>query len=174
MTKSGLSGDSAGFTLIELILVIIIIGAIAGIVSVTLRQGTDQFVEVTSRGDVMSRARYGLERMAREIRAAENNSVSTWTSTALEFDRPDPVDPAIVETVRFSWAGAPSNPVVMTVDAASNDLVDDVTSLAFTYYEDDGSTPANPNKIVTIVVELTVTALGESVTLSSTVYPRDF
>ncbi|RTR40472.1 prepilin-type N-terminal cleavage/methylation domain-containing protein [Shewanella canadensis] len=66
---------SAGFTLVEMVMVIIILGILVLGVSSFVILGTRIFVESTSVDQVLSQSRFAIERMTREIRNAVPNSL---------------------------------------------------------------------------------------------------
>jgi MSHA biogenesis protein MshO len=75
-----------GFTLIELIIVILIIGIISGVLFTILRGPMTQFIQVEQRANLVDVAETALLRMTREIRLAVPNSVRV-SGTAIEFLR---------------------------------------------------------------------------------------
>lgn len=66
---------SKGFTLVEMVTVILILGIIVVGVSSFVMFGTRIFVESSSVDQVLSQSRFAVERMTRELRAALPNSV---------------------------------------------------------------------------------------------------
>ncbi len=76
-----------GFTLIELIVVILIIGILSTVLFTILRGPMIQFVQVEQRANLVDIAETALLRMTREIRLALPNSVRISGSTAIEFLR---------------------------------------------------------------------------------------
>jgi MSHA biogenesis protein MshO len=72
---------TAGFTLIEMVTVILILGIIVVGVSSFVIFGTRIFVESSAVDQVLSQSRFGIERMTRDIRRAVPNSMRVLTAT---------------------------------------------------------------------------------------------
>lgn len=64
-----------GFTLVEMVIVIVITGIIGGMVAVFLRAPVQQYMDVARRADMTDVADTALRRMARDLRLALPNSV---------------------------------------------------------------------------------------------------
>jgi MSHA biogenesis protein MshO len=92
----------AGFSLVEVVVVIIIIGILSGIIATIIRGPVQQYVQLERRTALVDIAETALQRITREIRLALPNSIriaSSGTITSLEFlrtldggryrDRPD-------------------------------------------------------------------------------------
>ena len=65
----------SGFTLVEMIMVIVITGIIGGIVAVFLRAPVQQYMDVARRADMTDIADTALRRIGRDLRLALPNSV---------------------------------------------------------------------------------------------------
>lgn len=65
-----------GFTLLELVLVMVLLGALAAFSSAFLGQGAQVYVQSVARDRLMSEVRFGLERLNRELRDAVPGSVA--------------------------------------------------------------------------------------------------
>ncbi|NOZ12490.1 MAG: type II secretion system protein [Acidobacteria bacterium] len=80
-----------GFTLIELVISIVLVGIIAGVLVPIIFYGTEGYRQQVARKELVNRARLALERMSRELREAVPNSVRVSTVNAsndtLEFGR---------------------------------------------------------------------------------------
>jgi MSHA biogenesis protein MshO len=64
-----------GFSLIEMIVVIVILGVLATGISTFINFGTQVYTDSTAREQVVSSARFAIERLNREIRSAVPNSI---------------------------------------------------------------------------------------------------
>jgi MSHA biogenesis protein MshO len=64
-----------GFTLIELIIVIMILGILSGGIFGFLGSGTQMYIDTTERDQILSESRFLVERLNREIRYALPNSI---------------------------------------------------------------------------------------------------
>jgi len=73
-----------GFTLIELVIVIVITGIISGITMVFLKTPVDQYIDITRRATMTDIADTALQRMTRDMRTAVPNSVRL-SGNYLEF-----------------------------------------------------------------------------------------
>lgn len=70
-----------GFTLVELIMVIVLMGVIGGMVSVFMKSPIDAYVDSARRAALTDVADTAVRRMARDIRKALPNSIRTPTTT---------------------------------------------------------------------------------------------
>jgi MSHA biogenesis protein MshO len=71
---------SKGFTLIEMVVVITIVGILAAAAALFIRNPTQAFIDSENRANLTDRADTALRRMARDIRNALPNSVRTTTN----------------------------------------------------------------------------------------------
>ena len=94
-----------GFTLIELILVILITGILAGVLFTILRGPIQSSLDVQQRTELVGVAETALQRMSREVRLALPNSVRVSGGSALEFLR-------TVDGGRYRAAPPPGNRVL--------------------------------------------------------------
>jgi MSHA biogenesis protein MshO len=75
-----------GFTLVEAIIAIVMIGALSAVVAVFIRAPVQGYVDSVGRAELTDQADLALRRMARDIRLALPNSIRVNTAgTAIEF-----------------------------------------------------------------------------------------
>ncbi|MDO8698950.1 MAG: type II secretion system protein [Rhodoferax sp.] len=74
-----------GFTLIELVMVIVIMGVIGGIVAVFMKSPIDAYFDTARRAALTDVADTTVRRMARDIRKALPNSIRQLNSQCIEF-----------------------------------------------------------------------------------------
>jgi prepilin-type N-terminal cleavage/methylation domain-containing protein len=166
---------SNGFTLIELIIVVTIIGVIAGVVGFILLGAVDAWTFKFNRADILADGRLAMNRMVREIREIKIlTSVTTATSSEFRFtidDSGSDVD------ITYELDGTDLD---RTEDGTTNVLAQDVSALSFTYYDSDGDTISSPavnpseTDIRRVQVDLTLAKNGENVYLRSQSIPRNF
>lgn len=76
-----------GFTLIEIIVVILVISILAGVIFSVIRGPLQAFIDVEKRARLVDIADTALQRMTREIRLALPNSIRVTGGTTVEFLR---------------------------------------------------------------------------------------
>jgi len=82
------TSKQAGFTLVELVMVIVITGIIGGMVAVFIRSPVQQYTDIARRAEMTDIADTAIRRISRDLRLAVPNSVrvpSTTGSTYIEF-----------------------------------------------------------------------------------------
>lgn len=90
-----MSAKQKGFTLVELVTVIVILGIVATSITSFLRFGTQSYRDASDRDELISTARFTIERLNREVRNALPNSIRIIGSNnqCLEFT---PIDKSVV------------------------------------------------------------------------------
>lgn len=130
-------GANGGFTLVELVIVIVVAGLIAGTFVRYITEGTRMFEQVDTRKELMMEARQALMRTVREIRQIRSSvDVVAADATNLAFFG---VQDSLVS---FSWTGLPGDGLLMTRGALTAAVAASVDSLAFSYLKVDGTAAA--------------------------------
>src|SRR3990167_7204928 len=78
----------AGFTLIELIVTIVVMGIISGVAALLILQGLNGFIAEDVRASLTNDGRLAIERMVREIRTIRTRTaadIPTMTAPTLSF-----------------------------------------------------------------------------------------
>lgn len=154
-----------GFTLVELVLTIVLIGILFGLGSLVLIQGLDSYAHIFARHTALQKARYAMERMVRETRliSDQDNSLRGLQDTQLSF-----VDAASQPT-DFHWAG-------QTLWRGGDRLADDVTALSFTGFRDNNAETSAAPLVRRVRIELTTTPPGQvaPLVLRTDIFLRNF
>ena len=156
-----------GFTLIELIIVIVILGIIVAIGAPLLLSVSDSLAFLVARTAIDQAADIALSRMTREMRRLkDDSSVNTATSSQFSFDDVNS------NTISYSLS---STDLMRNSDI----LASDVQNLSFTYYDDSGSTISTPvvspqeTDIRSIEISCEFQSSGETLYYKSQVRPRN-
>ena len=163
---------AAGFTLIEMVVTLIVIGVLATIGATVMSRGfLSYFVgREIARDD--AQGRLALERMARDLRivrgTADLNIATPNQVTITDFDR----------NVIVYRRNAGTSQLERSQDngATFQPLADNVSALTISYLRNDGTTPegAIPGNVYYITVLLTVTTANVNMNYRSTVKPAAF
>lgn len=174
-----------GFTLIELVLGMVLIGIVALVVANALSTGITGFFVVDNRKEALDQARGAMDRMAKEIRNINSRSdIGTATATQLCFrainnlSDSDATNDYIIISFRYSGNTIIREDGLADLAAcpgiAGNTLANNITSLSFSYLQSDSTTdPAPPANTKRIRISTTSNVSGESLTLQSEVWPRN-
>ena len=161
-----------GFTLIELIVVMVVLGIVASMGAVVVRDGMLGYLSGRDITSADSQVRLALERIARELRnvAAPNYSNIAATSCGQST---------------FTFSDITATPISYTLSTVvqgyssvlrnGQPLVDNVTGLQFYCLQSDGQTYSTmPSAVYYITVSMIVSTANTSATYRTTVKPRSF
>ncbi|NNG11617.1 MAG: prepilin-type N-terminal cleavage/methylation domain-containing protein [Halobacteria archaeon] len=153
----------AGFTLIEMIIAVVILGLLGAAAGYGLQNGALAFVNTADSVHTLGKLRVTSERMVREIREIRRDPVTpalydiaTMNATTLAFTRADATG------VTLSSA-PPLVTLAYSAPVGAHTLTDEVSSLTFAYYQADGLTPATTSGDVAFIeFELVLTRNGHT------------
>jgi prepilin-type N-terminal cleavage/methylation domain-containing protein len=155
-----------GFTLIELVMVIVILAIITGMSSLLLSQGFNAFFTSEDVLDAQWQGQIAIQRMARDIQLIRSPAdISTATSSQLSYTD--------INNNSISYTLSGSN-LTLTKNSSAQVLAEGVNSLTFTYYNNSGSAPASNSAIRYINISIVVTQNNANYSLTTTIYPRNF
>lgn len=153
-----------GFSLIEMILAIVVMGIIAMTGSQILRAGVTAYTESQEAVETLSKAIYTLERLKKEIRATDYTSsynVTTCTATRYQFTRTDGVTVDIQSAPPLLTMG-------YSTPAVTSTLTNQVQSFTFRYYQSNSALMGPPCSVANLAyVEVEYTLIDDTAT-----YPR--
>jgi MSHA biogenesis protein MshO len=163
--------NSSGFTLIEMVIVIVLVGILATIAATIIMQGVRAYSDEQSRSDAHYQARLAVERMSREIRLIRGNAdISVMNGTLLRFT-----------DINGSQMGFRLNGgnIERTEDNAVSwqTLATNITGTGgniFTYLDDNGATTAASTSLWLVQIQFIATQGTESIDIRTTVHPRNF
>jgi len=165
------NSKSDGFTLFEIIIVIVIISIIGSIASMIILQGVNVYSVQDSRSNVYYQAKFAAERMAREIRLLRSQSDilnANMNPTSI-----------IYTDVRGMQMGFRLNAgnIQRSQDNGTTwqTLATGVTALTFTYLQQDGITPtAVATTLWYIVIDVTDQQGTGTLEIRTRVHPMNF
>jgi prepilin-type N-terminal cleavage/methylation domain-containing protein len=162
---------SKGFTLIEIVMSIVLVGILAGVASMIIMQGARSYSAGQSRGEAHQQARFAMDRMAREIRLIRSRTIAdipVMNPTDLRFTDINGTD------VRFQLDGSNNIQRSQNGGVTWNVLASGISALTINYFQQDGVTVAIATNLWFIDITLTDTQGSESLTLRTRVHPRNF
>lgn len=144
-----------GFTLIEMVMAMVIMGIVAALAAPIFSQGLSASRLTTENLQTLAKLRYAMARMVREIRQVNYNGgaydITTMTASSLVFANTD----TLSTTVSISASGGAitlgySTPSVSAV------LTDEVSSMSFAYYDGNGAVTASLVDLAFVQIDLTL------------------
>lgn len=173
-------GNDRGFTLIELMMSIVLMGIVASTIGFIIYQGARSFQVLDTRSDMVSKGTLATERISRELRlircttagsscAPQSSDITSMTATEIRF----------VNTVNAGRgfrldAGAIKLRQGSTAADPEDILADSAGSFAIDYKKKDGSAAVAPAEVWVIDVAFTLSSGSDSVDFKTSIYPRSF
>lgn len=140
-----------GFSLIELIMVIVILGILAAFVGPVLFNAMRSYQGLQTGVETQAKMRYAMERMSRELREIRRQTTdaalldSTMTVSSIDFFKTDGT------RVIINVAGSQVDLAYVTSTIVSGMLTDQVSSFSLAYFQQDASTPATTQASISFV-----------------------
>jgi len=119
-----------GFTLIEFIVAMVILGILAVGISSFLQFGGQMYADASVRDQILSSARFAIERLNRELRGALPNSARITTNDCLEFM---PIQSSAIYVDIPVSPDAASNEITIVPASTTVSITDVVTYNAIVY-----------------------------------------
>jgi MSHA biogenesis protein MshO len=171
---------AGGATLIEVIVVIIISGILVVFIAPILTTAVDSYDRTSRNIEVLTKMRYAMERIAREIRSIRRDplNVDTYdvvtgsmTATKFEFCRPDgtrvTIDNTTLSTEIALGYTAGFTSTCTASAATTRTLTDSVTLFSLTYRTITGAVAAGKTDVAYVDIALSITGTGTSAYSSS-------
>jgi prepilin-type N-terminal cleavage/methylation domain-containing protein len=164
------TSNSKGFTLIEAIITIVIVGIISSIAALIILEAMKASSKEQNLSDAHYQARLAVERMAREIRTVRSQTVADIPMmNVANFQFTD------IQGIQMGFRLNSGN-VQRTQDNAATwqTLATGVTTLNFSYLQQDGVTPATATTLWFVVIDMTDTQGADSLPMRTRVHPMNF
>ena len=145
--------EESGFTLIEVIAVLILAGVLAAAAGVGIVRGVEGYIFVKETTRLNQKAQLAMERMRREM--VQIKTVEPVTTSSIEFTVPSRATPAGSRGIGLS-GDALKISVGSPVWENGDTLVGDVNSFTLTFYDKDDSpwTSGDSQNLSVIKIEL--------------------
>ena len=153
-----------GFTMIEFVLVIALLGILSTVLGPPLAEGLRGYAIVRDRRSLLAEGRAAMDRMVKEIRLipSSTNILDVSSSTSFSFQYPAGT------TLTYVLAGT-------DLRRNSNTLATGVTSLTFSYFNAAGTPTSTTSAVRRVRIVFTMAPSGGSgtLTLRTDIFIRD-
>jgi len=155
-----------GFTLIEMVMVIVILSIVAAMPSSLLSEGLLGYIQGENILTANWQGQVAIKRMSREIRLINSpNTITTMTSNNLAFTNINN------DSIAFNLSGTN---LMLTLNGSSQILAEGIQSLTLSYFDQSGNSTSVNTNVSYISLSLNVTYQNANYTLSTSIYPRNF
>jgi prepilin-type N-terminal cleavage/methylation domain-containing protein len=162
------ANKSKGFTLIEAVMVIAIVGILAAVSSAYIKTTLDLWNFLSFRNEIVNQARTGFLRMTREMRQIANNT-TVYFANSTRFNFTD----YNASNINYYLSGS-------NLMRNANVLISGLNNLTFTYYNNNSGVIASPKvspegtDIYRIGITMGISSGTQSKVLRTQVFPRNF
>ncbi|HHS12547.1 MAG TPA: prepilin-type N-terminal cleavage/methylation domain-containing protein [bacterium] len=165
--KKRMFTDEKGFTLMELVIVMVIVGIITVTTMPFIRTNVDSYISVRGGKDLLQSTRIGFNRMLAEMRRIESPSdIDYGYNNEFQFDIPG------TNNITYKYSGG-------QLLRENRVLIHGVQSMTFRYFRQDGSQMGTPiwsstSQIWRIQLDIEVGDGTQNIRLRAQVSPRNF
>ena len=154
-----------GFTLIEFVMVVVLVGIIAVVISQIFSQALITTQTEENMSDALWQGQVAMQRMVRDIRLIRSaNDITTMTNNNLVFTN------IFGSSINYSHSGSGSpNPITLNGDNLANGIL----HLTLGYKTSANATTASATNLAYITISMTVAQNSSNYVLNSVVYLRD-
>lgn len=142
-----MKGPQAGFSLLELIMVMAIMGFVSGLAATLLQLGVQGSQRAENQNAVDWSAREGLERLSRELRSIRPGLITTMTASQLSYTSLEG------ESISFVYSGS-------SLTRNGDVLWSNLSSFTFNYYTGAGAATTTASTLRLIQLEASFTQNG--------------
>ena len=163
-----------GFTLIEIVITIVLIGILSGLAAMIILQGVRAYSDEQSRSDVHYQARLAMDRMAREIRLARAASATgTVVSGTITGNPTNSIIFTELSGGTISYSLSVTD-LMRTTGGVPVLLANGITTLEFQHYDNAGVLTTTAANVWIVEINVIAQQGGETLNLRTRVHPRNF
>ena len=157
--------SARGMSLVEMVLVIVLLGIIAGFSSTLLSGGFDAYFSERDMADTVWQGRLALARLNRDLRTVRS---------------PSPADLTLSPANQISFVNTSGTTVTYALSGTTltrngQPLADGISNLNFTYIANDGSTTvASAAAVYYVAASFTLIQNGANIDERTLIHPRNF
>jgi prepilin-type N-terminal cleavage/methylation domain-containing protein len=170
MTRtSSIAARAGGFTLIELVITLIVVGVLATVGATIMSNAFRAYLLGREIANDDWQGRFALERMTRELRTVQSPAALTIGASQVTFSD------FTGKSITYRLTGTVLERSENGVGGPYQPLADSVSALAFTYLQNDGqTTAASANAVYFITATVTVASSNLTTVYRATVKPTAF
>lgn len=157
-------GNERGFTLVELILVVVLVGIVGIAMTSAFVPTMTVSVQTDSRKEAFQQGRLAMERMMRELREARGFAACAPCVPTNTLSFTDARNGAVA----YAWSGAPQTAVTRN----GTDIASNVDGYTMTFFTRTGATPSDQTQIWRVQADLQVRVGDQTIRLRSEAHPR--
>lgn len=146
--------NQKGFSLLEIILSLFLISVLFAVTSLIMTKGMDSYIFASDRESLLDDAGYAVDRMTREIQRLGSGSLTSISSTQIDFTD------SLGNSTSFRLNGT-------SLYRGNDLLLKGVMSFSFTGYDSAGNVTAQAENVRRILFTLSVLPTGQSSAIKS-------